>query len=632
MAIGSNKPIEHSNGPPNRSRAAPGPTQPAVQPRQPHQGRLSGQQRTQQAVQQPLRQALPSQSTLPVQHPLPPQSALGCIVEIAQRLSIGQHGNSTHLATPTPAHPEPPKTRVPSSTIQPGSISVSSAAQLREQGPAQAPAQQARPQQQPGQHRLVIERSPMNPTSLAAYSKSPYLRELEIAELAVYTAVLAASEILKWRDGIRDQQGSATKSDQSPVTVADYTVQAVMIAILHSVFTTDDFVGEESAHDLKEQGGLGLTKLVLHFFNKAMGRNSNPENTKRDIETLYYTINLGSKNSPASDNKTNKEFEFDPNKRYWVMDPIDGTSEFKKRKEENGQYAISLSLLCKGRVVVAVTAAPNLSFEQAVQEASPGCRSRGAARGTEHLGIIVSAVHGVYGARLWQVTEEGVTNGIHIKSVRSPPPIDEGIFYNYRLSLSSEFDGLPIHQQSNILPAILSYLVFLDSPQSKRTDSGWVDRLARGGYGQRDIIYASLMRYLEAAIRPRNCFQIRMPKEDRKSQHWDTWDHIGTTGIYEQCGGMVTDLLGRPLLFRGTKLRDTWGIVAADPEIHGYLILAIWDAFLHDEQTQRYFPWGVNRVDLINRMKQSPYIGRLRALKFGEIKLGEKILKKWALI
>ncbi|KAL1836421.1 hypothetical protein VTJ49DRAFT_5171 [Mycothermus thermophilus] len=419
------------------------------------------------------------------------------------------------------------------------------------------------------------------------------------------------------------------KSDQSPVTVADYTVQAVMIAILHAVFTADDFVGEENAQDLKEQGGPGLTKLVLGFFHKAMGKDPRTENEKKDIETLYYTINLGSKNPPAF-GKSTKEFEFDPNKRYWVMDPIDGTSEFKKKKGENGQYAISLSLLCRGQVLVAVTAAPNLSFKKATQELSPGSRGWESSQETEPLGIMVSAVYGVHGARLWQVTREGLKNGMHVKSTRPPPPLDERIFYNYRLSINNEFDRLSSQGGSSSLRAIFPHLVFLDSPSSKRTDSAWVNWLAGGKYWDRNIIYASLMRYLEAAIRPRNCFQIRMPKPELKGQHWDTWDHIGTTFIYEQCGGLVTDLLGRPLVFKGTKLRDTWGIIAADPEIHPYLVLAVWDAFLHDQQTQRYFPWGVNHLDLIHHLKNSPYIGRLNALKFGEIELGTRIVARFA--
>jgi len=48
------------------------------------------------------------------------------------------------------------------------------------------------------------------------------------------------------------------KNDNSPVTVADYSVQAVIIHLVKKAFPEDNFVAEESAHDLKNQVRCGL--------------------------------------------------------------------------------------------------------------------------------------------------------------------------------------------------------------------------------------------------------------------------------------------------------------------------------------------------------------------------------------
>src|SRR4029079_8514652 len=46
----------------------------------------------------------------------------------------------------------------------------------------------------------------------------------------------------------------------------------------------------------------------------------------------------------------------DPDKRYWVLDPVDGTKGFLRKE----QYAIALALVERGKVLLGILACPNL--------------------------------------------------------------------------------------------------------------------------------------------------------------------------------------------------------------------------------------------------------------------------------
>jgi 3'(2'), 5'-bisphosphate nucleotidase len=62
-----------------------------------------------------------------------------------------------------------------------------------------------------------------------------------------------------------------------------------------------------------------------------------------------------------------------------------------------------------------------------------------------------------------------------------------------------------------------------------------------------------------------------MPK--RKDYKEPIWDHVGGMLIYEEAGGMITDMDGRIFDFgTGTRLTGNRGIVAARKEIHGEVL------------------------------------------------------------
>jgi len=60
----------------------------------------------------------------------------------------------------------------------------------------------------------------------------------------------------------------------------------------------------------------------------------------------------------------------------------------------------------------------------------------------------------------------------------------------------------------------------------------------------------------------------------RRNRFAKIWDHAGAMLLFEETGGVITDVDGRPInLSRGRLLDANFGFVAAPPQLHS-LILA----------------------------------------------------------
>ena len=122
------------------------------------------------------------------------------------------------------------------------------------------------------------------------------------------------------------------KVDTSPVTVADFAVQAIVCKRLMDAFPDDRVIAEEAADELRANEDLCLRVLQAV-------RVIEPEATSDDICAW---IDRGAERSYHS--------------RFWTLDPIDGTKGFLRRE----QYAICCALLLDGIPSVGVLACPNL--------------------------------------------------------------------------------------------------------------------------------------------------------------------------------------------------------------------------------------------------------------------------------
>jgi hypothetical protein len=154
-------------------------------------------------------------------------------------------------------------------------------------------------------------------------------RDKESVETAVY-AVVKACHISAALQPSEKNGGISTftKTDLSPVTVADFAVQAVVLQHLFETFPCDEFVAEEDAIQLKRDDS--LAKQVL----QATGMNS--------LGDLCHAVNLG---SGKRDNNDQLEKQTGSNRRIWCLDPIDGTRGFLRGKEQGGQFCVALALL-----------------------------------------------------------------------------------------------------------------------------------------------------------------------------------------------------------------------------------------------------------------------------------------------
>ncbi|XP_020246474.1 SAL1 phosphatase-like isoform X2 [Asparagus officinalis] len=167
-----------------------------------------------------------------------------------------------------------------------------------------------------------------------------YGRELaaakKAASLAARLCQTVQKEILK-----SDVQ---SKSDKSPVTVADYGSQALVSLVLRKELSSDSFslVAEEDSGDLRKDGAKETLKRITKLVNDTLSADGTYDISLSDDDVLD-AIDSG-------------KSEGGPDGRHWVLDPIDGTKGFLR----GDQYAIALALLDKGKVVLGVLACPNL--------------------------------------------------------------------------------------------------------------------------------------------------------------------------------------------------------------------------------------------------------------------------------
>ncbi len=153
--------------------------------------------------------------------------------------------------------------------------------------------------------------------------------EMSVATGAILTAARLAENVSHSQNEIR----AAAKGDRSPVTVADYGVQAVICALLSRRFPEDRVIAEERSAELLGSGGPAMAEAVL----AAVRRHFEPAAEFADI---CRWLEHGRSEHPGC--------------RTWVLDPVDGTKGFLR----GGHYALALALLEDGRPRLGVLGCP----------------------------------------------------------------------------------------------------------------------------------------------------------------------------------------------------------------------------------------------------------------------------------
>ncbi len=129
-----------------------------------------------------------------------------------------------------------------------------------------------------------------------------------------------------------------TKDDRSPVTVADFAVQAAVHMGLAGTESPLRIVGEESAGALRETSQQAVRDAVVEAVREFRSAVT--------VDDVLAAID-------ACDHDASGD-------AYWALDPVDGTKGFLRGQ----QYAIALARIEGGRVVFGVMGCPNLPLDK----------------------------------------------------------------------------------------------------------------------------------------------------------------------------------------------------------------------------------------------------------------------------
>jgi 3'(2'), 5'-bisphosphate nucleotidase len=284
-----------------------------------------------------------------------------------------------------------------------------------------------------------------------------------------------------------------TKEDRSPVTVADYASQALVGQLLAKQFPNDPLVGEEDASALRSPKAAMTLAQITGFVARVI-----PGASSDDV---CRWIDRGAS---------------DPARRFWTLDPIDGTKGFLR----GDQYAVALALLVDGQVQIGVLGCSNLVDGYRVEHGGSG-----------------SLVMAVRGQGTWVAALEG----------------------------EATFSRLRVSERVNPAQARL-----LRSFESGHTNVGQIDELAEMlGITAEPVRMDSQAKYAVLAAGAGDLL-LRLLSPKMPDYREKIWDQAAGSLVIEEAGGQISDLHGKPFDFStGRTLSNNQGVLASNRHLHG---------------------------------------------------------------
>ncbi|KAJ4897318.1 Inositol monophosphatase family protein [Raphanus sativus] len=364
--------------------------------------------------------------------------------------------------------------------------------------------------------------------TLRVVSSMAYEKELDAAKKA---ASLAARLCQKVQKALL-QSDVQSKSDKSPVTVADYGSQAVVSLVLERELSSEPFslVAEEDSADLRKDGSEDILERITKLVNDTLATEHLPpkatDSTTLSTDDLLRAIDCGTS-------------EGGPNGRHWVLDPIDGTKGFLR----GDQYAVALGLLEEGKVVLGVLACPNLPLASI---AGGNKNKNSSSSSDETIGCLFFATIGS-GTYMQPLDSNSEPVRVHVSSVENP---EEASFFE-------SFEGA--HSLHDLSSSIANKLGVKAPPV--RIDS-------QAKYG--------------ALSRGDGAIYLRFPHKGYREK---IWDHVAGAIVVTEAGGIVTDAGGKPLDFSKGKYLDLdTGIIVANEKLMPLLLKAVRDSIAEQEK------------------------------------------------
>jgi 3'(2'), 5'-bisphosphate nucleotidase len=337
-----------------------------------------------------------------------------------------------------------------------------------------------------------------------------------------------------------------TKADDSPVTIADFAAQALLISAIHAVYPNDQFLGEESADALRSNAP--LADRVWELVQRAQSLHA--ERTQNEAlqgaqtlafpaskEEMFELIDRGGKGEQTATG------------RVWVMDPVDGTATFMQGQ----QYAVCLCLLVDGKQAVGVIGCPNLAFD--VEGPLGQSRVHEDLVDEDDFGVLLSATKG------------------------------QGTFIR-RMSERAWGDARKI-DLSELPEKNLEDLNFVESTIGKTSLSQEEHKAVCEQLGARwpgTVIWAQQVKHVALALGSTDVM-VRIPKTvDRFTC---VWDHAGGHLLYTEAGGLIKDFNGGDVDFaqgRHIAGERNYGMIAALPSVFEKVERAVKDVLARRQQ------------------------------------------------
>ncbi|KZT30246.1 3(2),5-bisphosphate nucleotidase HAL2 [Neolentinus lepideus HHB14362 ss-1] len=337
-----------------------------------------------------------------------------------------------------------------------------------------------------------------------------FTAEEQVAVAAVRRACVLTSSV--FNKLVKNE--TLVKGDKSPVTVGDYSAQAVVNTILGRAFPDDPIVGEEDAADLRIESGTVLKNRIVELANEAL-------TSELGIgEKAEWGLGPGQSRTPdelldAIDRGT---YGGGRTGRMWTLDPIDGTKGFLRGE----QYAVCLALIVDAQVELGVIGCPNLPVDALKPDGPRGC--------------IFIAVRG-HGAK--QLTMSGA----------DPKPLKIPSFSDDNLNFLESVEAA--HSSHSFNNRVAQILGIKRAPTQMDSQAKYCS-LARGDGG----VY------------------LRMPTGVGYKEK--IWDHAPGSVLIEEAGGIITDSRGEPLDFGlGRTLGENYGFIAAGKDVHAKVLAAV---------------------------------------------------------
>ncbi|KAF2256436.1 carbohydrate phosphatase [Trematosphaeria pertusa] len=357
-----------------------------------------------------------------------------------------------------------------------------------------------------------------------------YTEELSLALRVIHTASLLTKSVLRT---LKNNVSAETKADDSPVTIADFAAQAVIISALRAAYPSDSFIGEESADQLRKNEDLAervwqLVQRANDFSAAGESRSSDVQHVQRLGENMALAL-------PASKNEMLHVIDLGTSTqtaegRVWVLDPVDGTATFMT----GNQYAVCLCLLVDGVQQVGVIGAPNLAFD----------------------------TRGLLGqSRIHEEQVDGPGYGVVLSAVRG-----DGTYIRAMHASGLGEARRTRHQQT--ARKELSALDFIETTIGKTSLSQTEHQDVANCLSAKwpgTLLWSQQMKYVALALGATDVM-VRLPKG--KDRYTYVWDHAGGQLLFQEAGGIVKDLDGGDIDFaQGRKIEGyrNFGMVAAMP-------------------------------------------------------------------